>query len=272
MLAVVIAVALAPRLGDAEDVPARARASAEADAPAPPPDHVTTDDEGFIVYPLRSGDDPAQVARLFGVSIDDLLAVNGIRDPRRLAVGAILRIPDPRAARLARLSAENEAMDRALAEARADVAALNQRLAALADDVASLQRDNAALQSRLTRYGVWRAGTIVAALAALVLAVALALARQRAQRATRKSDRALREGAALRAAVDKYRALGGQLELKYQRLFASRPSSEVEADVRGMRRAYEQDLAALDAAFEDQRQQRDTLDEDATRLRRGKAA
>jgi LysM repeat protein len=47
-------------------------------------------------YTVAANDTLYSIARRFGVSVDYLAQINGIRDPGRIRVGAILVIPDPR--------------------------------------------------------------------------------------------------------------------------------------------------------------------------------
>jgi LysM repeat protein len=50
---------------------------------------------GEQTYVVKSGDTPATIASRFRISTDELLAANGIDDPRRLQIGQTLRIPPP---------------------------------------------------------------------------------------------------------------------------------------------------------------------------------
>lgn len=59
--------------------------------------HVTPENEeapaGGDTYVVQRGDTPFEIARRFGVALEDLIAANQIADPRRLAVGQVLTIP-----------------------------------------------------------------------------------------------------------------------------------------------------------------------------------
>ncbi len=55
------------------------------DAPRPGPSHRT--------HTVRSGETPYTIAKKYGVSLDDLLRANGVRDARRIQVGRALVIP-----------------------------------------------------------------------------------------------------------------------------------------------------------------------------------
>jgi len=54
---------------------------------------IPTDDAPYVAYVVQRGDTLYAIARRFGVSIDDILAVNDIRNPASLTVGQPLRIP-----------------------------------------------------------------------------------------------------------------------------------------------------------------------------------
>src|SRR6202158_3112640 len=71
-----------------------------------------TDDQNYIVYQLRAGEDPSKVARMFHVTLEALLGLNQISDPHRLGVGATLKIPDPRATLVGEVRTEKEAVTR----------------------------------------------------------------------------------------------------------------------------------------------------------------
>jgi len=60
-----------------------------ADTPTPAP----TSTPVFIVYTVKSGDTFGLIAEEFGVSIDELMQLNGYTDPSSLGVGESLQIP-----------------------------------------------------------------------------------------------------------------------------------------------------------------------------------
>ncbi|MCY7298515.1 MAG: LysM peptidoglycan-binding domain-containing protein, partial [Ilumatobacteraceae bacterium] len=47
------------------------------------------------VYEVQSGDGLGKIAEQFGVTIDELIAANGITDPEHIEVGQKLKIPPP---------------------------------------------------------------------------------------------------------------------------------------------------------------------------------
>lgn len=50
-----------------------------------------------LEHRVRRGETPTSIARSYGVPVSDLLRANGIRNPRRLKVGAVLTIPPDQA-------------------------------------------------------------------------------------------------------------------------------------------------------------------------------
>ncbi|MBI2755458.1 MAG: LysM peptidoglycan-binding domain-containing protein [Chloroflexi bacterium] len=58
-------------------------------SPSPAPTAAPT------AYTVQAGDNPAEIARQFRVTVEALLAANNIQDPRSLQVGQVLKIPPP---------------------------------------------------------------------------------------------------------------------------------------------------------------------------------
>lgn len=54
----------------------------------------TTEDQPLI-YTVKAGDNPYDIARQFGVTARELMELNGIDDPTGLQVGTVLRVPRP---------------------------------------------------------------------------------------------------------------------------------------------------------------------------------
>lgn len=205
-------------------------------------------DQDYIDYQLRAGEDPSKVAQMFGVTVEQLLSLNHVSDPRRLAVGATLKIPDPRATSLQQLRVEKDALAEQLATVQAGSSASQKTIDQLQAQVADLQDANGALRSGQIRYNTWRAAGIVSAGAAVVLALGLLIVWAKARDEERRRHTAAKEAEVMRAAVEKYRQLSAQFELKYQSLFhqAGLPApAQSRADA--LRNAYDEDRARLDA-------------------------
>jgi hypothetical protein len=206
------------------------------------------DDQGFIEYQLRANEDPSKVARMFHVTVAELLALNRISDPRRLTVGTTLKIPDPRAAAVKQLTAEKQGLEAQLASSRTDVARLQTQSEQLEAQLADLRDLNESLRGEQALYRTWRIAVFVAGGAAVILAFGLLLAWGKARDAERHAEVLEREAEAMHAAVDKYRQLGAQFELKYQSLFhqVGMPSP-AQARAQALRAAFDDDRARLDA-------------------------
>jgi LysM repeat protein len=206
------------------------------------------DDQGFIEYQLRANEDPSKVARMFHVTVAELMELNHISDPHRLAVGTTLKIPDPRAAAVQQLTVEKHGLETQLASAHADVAALKTHADQVQSELADQRELNEALQSDQALYHAWRIAVFVAGGTAVVLAFGLLLAWGKARDAERHAEVLKREADVMRAAVDKYRQLSAQFELKYQSLFHQVGiPSPAQTRAQALRAAYDDDRARLDA-------------------------
>ena len=64
----------------------------DASAPTMPPVSSPSPQEP-LQYTVQEGDTLGAIAQTYGVSIEDLMAVNGITDPNLLRIGQILTIP-----------------------------------------------------------------------------------------------------------------------------------------------------------------------------------
>lgn len=54
---------------------------------------IPTGDATYVEYVVQRGDLLVAIAERFGVSVEDILAINDIRNPSSLTVGQTLRIP-----------------------------------------------------------------------------------------------------------------------------------------------------------------------------------
>lgn len=215
--------------------------------------------DGPLEYRLRAGETPGEVAALFRIPLEELLRTNGIRDASRLRVGVVLRIPDPRAAAVDALRAERTRLEAAIGSLRTDLARRQDHVDALESEAHDAAVERAALQRRLTGYTLVRTVAVVAVGAALGLIVALLLALSRARDEHRRRAIVVKNSEMLRDAVERYRSLGAQLELKYQNLYrqngaASRPGSAAGTLLAGYERErawVEQDVSRSEAAIDE---------------------
>ena len=206
----------------------------------------TPEDQGFIEYQIRPNDDPSKIARMFHVTLEELLALNHISDPQRLYVGTTLKIPDPRATAVKQLANEKKGLETQLASAQAEMAALKARADELQSQLNDQREINDAFRSEQALYHTWRIAVFVAGGATVILALGLLLAWGKARDAERQTLVLQKEADVMRAAVDKYRQLSAQFELKYQSLF-HQVGSPTQARAQALRAAYDDDRARLDA-------------------------
>jgi len=202
----------------------------------------------YIEYQLRPGEDPSKVARMFHVTIEELLALNHISDPRRLGVGALLRIPDPRASMLAQLRQEKDALEQQSAAGQTQLNVQEQTIRDLESQATRLRRANEALQHNEFLYKLWQAAVLVSVAVALILGFSLVAVRARMHVQDKRLTLANKQLELLRIAIDKYRKLGGQFELRCQSLFHQvAPPGNVQPKAQTLRCAYEDDCTRLDA-------------------------
>jgi murein DD-endopeptidase MepM/ murein hydrolase activator NlpD len=218
---------------------------------------VATNERAFH-YTLRAGETLTDVARLFGVPVGDLMEVNRIGDPDRLAVGRRVVVPNAFAEEVAALRAERAQLLEGQRETQRDAVRLEQTLAAARLDVQRLGGERDAMADALAATARWR---LVAILLGILSLGALAWAFvARAERASldRRVRRMKEDFGALATAKERYREALAQLELRYQNLSAgSDVAREVAAGARRVARAFEQGAAQLDRRLAELRAERD---------------
>jgi hypothetical protein len=186
------------------------------------PSSAAQSQEDFLEYRLRAGESLSDVAHLFRIPLEELVQVNHIADPTRLAVGQPLKVPNVFARQAAQLQGER---DRLLAEKEQGVnkiKEMQQTAAATEGHLHTAEAEKAALTRRLASTVHWRRGAL--ALTALLLGVAgwcLKLWGEQVSLA-RKLASLIEENTALTVTKDKYRQTAAQLELRYQKLYRSR--------------------------------------------------
>jgi murein DD-endopeptidase MepM/ murein hydrolase activator NlpD len=175
-----------------------------------------------FLYPLRAGESVSDVARIFRVPVEDLIALNDIRDANHLQLGQMLRVPNAFAREAAELRAGEQALvaekAAALRKAHESEQALLQRETQLRQTEA--ERD--AFQRALAATASWqRAATMLLGLLAAAMLWALK-SHLEAALAARKERVLAAENASLRVAKERYRLAASQLELRYQKLYGRR--------------------------------------------------
>ena len=175
-----------------------------------------------FAYPLHAGESLGDVARIFRVPVADLLTLNRIQDPNRLALGQVLRVPDAFAREAAELRAREQSLvaekNAALRKARESEQALAAREARLRQ--AEAERDG--FQRELAATASWqRAAKILLGLLAAAILWALKSHVETAWTA-RKNRMLTAENEGLRVVKERYRLAAAQIELRYQSLYGKR--------------------------------------------------
>lgn len=232
------------------------------------------DPDAPIRYVLRAGEDPSRVARMFNVPLEELLARNGIRDASRLAVGTVLEIPDPRATRVQELRAELDELRARVETLTAEAAASRERADRLAAELETVRSERDALESRLTLYEALRVFALIMLGVAVLLAAALLVVVARVRDEARRRIATLKHTEALRAAVERYRGLAGQLELKYHNLYRQLPADGegLAAATKALREAYDMERADVEADVARSEAALDALDKPSRARRKRHAA
>jgi murein DD-endopeptidase MepM/ murein hydrolase activator NlpD len=184
-------------------------------------------EQAYFSYPLRAGESLNDVARIFRVPAEELAALNQIRDPSRLQIGQMLRVPDGFAQEAAELRAERERLLGEKQRTDRESDARRRAIAGLETQLREVQAEKNAVAAELAANVQWhRAAMLVSILLLCALAWGVKSRFDRANLARRQ--RVLRaENAALMAAKDKYRQAASQLELRYQNLYAQKSDEPV---------------------------------------------
>ena len=87
------------RVGDKLVVPVSSSTGSSSDMSAAPSDSISSNStapsfstSGARTHTVKSGEYPGKIASQYGMTTDELLALNGITDPRKLQVGKVLKV------------------------------------------------------------------------------------------------------------------------------------------------------------------------------------
>jgi LysM repeat protein len=187
-------------------------------APAPAPTHHS----GGFSYSVRSGDSLGSIATSFGIQPADIARANRIDIDSTLSVGQTLRIPNPFAARMRELTAENRKLGDQLDDLRkrTDNAAATQ--AGLRSQVQQLTADNRDLTHAVRMLPWWRNAMYSAVIVSLLLLGVTALAVLEWFLLRRRFIAIAEFNESLRRLDQRYRALLAKAELRMQELYGRR--------------------------------------------------
>jgi len=213
----------------------------------------------FFLYPVRAGESLSDVAHVFHVSVQDLLAINHLADVDYLQIGQTIRIPNGFARETAALRADQARVLEEKRRAERESAERQRALLDLQTRQSQLELERNVLTAELAAVGGWRV-TAKIALALFLLSLAWAFkTRIERARAARKHVVVAAQNVALSAAKERYRQAAAQLELRYQKLYGGPgdPASVTVRDgVERIRAAFDEGSAEIErqlARFEGQR-------------------
>jgi len=213
----------------------------------------------FFLYPVRAGESLSDVAHVFHVSVQDLLAINHLADVDYLQIGQTIRIPNGFARETAALRADQARVLEEKRRAERESAERQRALLDLQTRQSQLELERNVLTAELAAVGGWRV-TAKIALALFLLSLAWAFkTRIERARAARRHVVVAAQNVALSAAKERYRQAAAQLELRYQKLYGGPgdPASVTVRDgVERIRAAFDEGSAEIErqlARFEGQR-------------------
>jgi LysM repeat protein len=205
---------------------------------------------GEFSYGVRSGDTLGSIASTFGIQAADIAHANKLGLDATLAVGQSLRIPNPFAARMRELTAENQKLVDQLAEQqkRADNAVAAQ--GDLKAQVQQLTGDNRQLTHGIRMLPWWRDAMYSAVIVSLVLLGVAALTVLEWFLLRRRFIAIADMNESLRRLDQRYRALLAKAELRMQELYGRRRRG-ISEDHERPRLPEEADLERLDQQLHD---------------------
>ncbi len=173
--------------------------------------------------------------------MSELVELNAIRDPSHLQLGQTIRVPDGFAREVAELRAERERLIADKQRAERESQDRQRAAASVETQLHQVQAEKNSLAHELSMMAAWqRTATIVLALFLAALAWALKSRVERVKLA-RKQVALAAENTALASAKDKFRQAAGQLELRYQNLYAKKgdpPAIAISEGLKRMREAF----------------------------------
>lgn len=209
------------RVRAADTVQAPAAEAAPAPAPMRAPAAVQHH-SGSFYYTIRPGDSLGSLAATFGIHVSDIARANRIAPNAVLMVGQALRIPNPFAARMRELRAENEKLSTNLAAAHSHADTAVATRDKLKTQVAQLTATSHELEQEVRTLPWWRGAVYTSAIIALLMLGVATLAiiewfvlRGRFVAVADMND-------SLRRLDQRYRTLLAKAELRMQELYGRR--------------------------------------------------
>jgi len=226
------------------DTTSASQDSARDSAPAP------ARRSGEFSYSVRSGDSLGSIASTFGIQAEDIARANRLQLDTTLMVGQTLRIPNPFAARMRELTAENQKLTDQIADLqkRADNATASQ--ADIKAQAQQLTASNRELTHDVQMLPWWRGAVYSAIIVSLLLLGVAALAVLEWFLLRRRFIGIAELNESLRRLDQRYRALLAKAELRMQELYGRRRRG-ISEDQERPRIPEEADLERLDQQLHD---------------------
>src|SRR5262245_33093449 len=224
--------------------------------------------ETVLEYKIHRGETLEDIARLFGLPIEELARVNHISDPTRLQIDQPVRIPNVFARQVTQLQEEQTQLRKDKEQLEQQIRQQQDLFAAKETEFHKLEGEKVALAEELAAVRQWK--RMAQVLAGLLLGVFIWGLRSHKERA--RQDRALtvlsQENTALTTAKEKYRQAVAHLELRYQKLFNSRgqvPEKVASEGVTLIARSFAEGSAQLEHLLAKMQAGRATEEQSASR-------
>jgi hypothetical protein len=205
---------------------------------------------GEFSYSVRSGDSLGSIAAIFGIQADDIARANRLSIDSTLMVGQTLRIPNPFAARMRELTAENQKLNDQLADLQKRTESASEAQASLKNQVQQLTSDKRDLQHEVRILPWWRDAVYTAGIISLLLLGVALLAVLEWFLLRRRFIAIADMNESLRRLDQRYRALLAKAELRMQELYGRRRRG-ISDDRERPRLPEEAELERLDQQLHD---------------------
>jgi LysM repeat protein len=205
---------------------------------------------GEFSYTVRSGDSLGSIAATFGIQAEDIAHANRLQIDSTLMVGQALRIPNPFAARMRELTAENEKLSGQVADLQKRVDNATAAQANQQTRVQELSASKGELTHEVQMLPWWRGAVYSAIIVSLLLLGVAALAVLEWFLLRRRFIAIAEFNESVRRLDQRYRALLAKAELRLQELYGRRRQGIPEGQERP-RIPEEADLERLDQQLHD---------------------
>jgi len=205
---------------------------------------------GEFSYSVRSGDSLGSIASTFGIQAEDIAQANKLQLDTTLMVGQTLRIPNPFAARMRELTAENQKLSDQVADLQKRADSANASQADMKAQVQQLTASNRELTHDVQMLPWWRGAVYSAIIVSLLLLGVAGLAVLEWFLLRRRFIAIAELNESLRRLDQRYRALLANAELRMQELYGRRRRG-ISEDQERPRIPEEADLERLDQQLHD---------------------